>query len=222
MHAYEPRMLNLLGKKGQLRLGVIYDSLSQHSAQELNKVSTYLQKNHDNLKHTFVTVSKSDTLPEAVQMVATNDIDLIAMVTQGATGAKEVFMGSNTFKIMNYVKKCAVLAIPSDSNFQRLKTLAFPSDFSRIFTKFALLPLTELAMLWKTDIQVFHVALEFALNDQQIANQEILKKRCTPLGITFHNIDFDANVAHTIEKYVSEADIDLLAMIRYQHTFWEK
>ncbi len=37
LHAYEPKMLNLLGKKGQLRLGVIYDSLSQYSAHFLGK-----------------------------------------------------------------------------------------------------------------------------------------------------------------------------------------
>ncbi len=223
LHAYEPNALNLLGRKGQLRLGVIYDSLSQYSEQELGKVFAYLKENHNNAKHSFETVSKSDTLQEAVQeMVSTKDIDLIVMGTQGASGAKEVFMGSNTVKVLKHSKKCPVLAVPSDSNFQSLKTLIFPSDFTRSYTKFELLSLTELATLWKTDIQVLHVALEFALNDQQKANQKILKERFAPLDITFYNIDFDADVAHTLERYISQTDVDLLAMIRYQHTFWEK
>ncbi|NNE78443.1 MAG: universal stress protein, partial [Pricia sp.] len=66
LHAYEPNALNLLGRKSQKRLGTIYDSLSQYSEQELNKVLEYLNKNHTNPNHIFETVSKSETLTEAV------------------------------------------------------------------------------------------------------------------------------------------------------------
>lgn len=223
LHAYEPNALNLLGRKGQERLGIIYDSLSQYSEQELDKILNYLKENHQNAKHSFETVSKSNTLQEAVhEMVSIQDIKLIVMGTQGATGAKEVFMGSNTVKVLKHVKKCPVLAVPSDYNFQNLKTLVFPTDFTSGYNKFELLPLTELATIWNSSIQVVHVALEFVLNDQQKKNQKLLKEEFSGFDIVFHDIDYDTDVTHTLEKYIADTNVDLIALIRYHHSFWEK
>lgn len=223
LHAYEPNALNLLGRKGQERLGIIYDSLSQYAEQELDKILKYLKENHQNAKHSFETVSKSDTLQEAVQeMVSILDIKLIVMGTQGATGAKEVFMGSNTVKVLKNVKKCPVLAVPSEYNFQNLKTLVFPTDFTSGYNQFLLSPLTELARLWKSNIQVVHVALEFVLNDQQKKNQRLLKEEFSGFDTVFHDIDFDSNVTHSLENYIADSNVDLIALISYHHSFWEK
>lgn len=223
LHAYEPSALNLLGRKGQQRLGAIYDSLSEYSRQELNKVVAYLKENHHNQKHSFETISESDTLEEAVQLVlAEKDIDLICMGTQGATGTMQVFLGSNTVKVLRKISDCPILVVPDDYNFQSLKSLAFPTDFSKKYKKHQLLPIIELALLWKTDIQVVHVALEFALNDQQLINQKLLKQRLNDLAVTFYNIDFEANVAHTLEKFITDTRVEMMALIRYRHSFWEK
>lgn len=223
LHAYTPKTVNILGKKGQQRLGIIYDSLSEYSRQELDKIMVYLEENHHSPNHNFEPISKSETLEEAVsQFIAEKDIDLVCMGTQGATGAKQVFIGSNTVKVLKKINDCPILAVPDNYDFKSLKSLAFPTDFSKKFEKHQLLPLIELASLWKTDIQIVHVALEFALNDQQLINQKLLKERLTFLKVVFYNIDFEANVGHTLEKFIDNTQVDLMALVRYQHTFWEK
>ena len=223
LHAYEPNALNMLGRKGQQRLGTIYDSLSQFSVRELKKTLEYLHKNHDNANHTFETVSTSETLEEAVQeSIKAKDIDLVVMGTQGTTGAKEIFMGSNTVKVLKKIRKCPVLVVPNDYNFQTLKTLVFPTDFTRTYEKFELLPLTELATIWMASIQILHVAVEFLLNENQKANRNILKKRLSKLNYSFKNVAFEGNVAESVEKYMSKNEADLMVMIRHHHSFWEK
>jgi nucleotide-binding universal stress UspA family protein len=223
LHAYTPKTLNLLSSKSQQRLGVIYNSLSEYSTQELQKVMDYMREHHQNSKHSFEPVSKSDTVEGAVaQFIAEKDIHLVCMGTQGATGSKQVFMGSNTVKVLKKIKDCPILAVPDDYNFQSLKSLAFPTDFSKKYDKHQLLPMVELASLWKTKIQIVHVAIEFALNDQQIIHQNLLKERLADLDVTFVNIDFEANIAHTLEKYIEKTELQMMAMIRYHHTFWEK
>ncbi len=223
LHAYEPQALNMLGRKGQQRLGIIYDSLSEYSRQELDKILLYLKKNHHNPKHSFEAVSKSDTLEEVLeQIMAEKDIDLICMGTQGATGAKQVFMGSTTVKVLKKISNCAILAVPDDYNFQSLKSLAFPTDFSKKYEKHQLSPMTELASLWKTKIQIVHVAVEFELNEQQLINQKLLKERLDDLNVTFYNIDFEANVEHTLEKFMEDTRIEMMALVQYKHSFWEK
>lgn len=223
VHAYEPQALNMIGRKGQQRLGVIYDSLSEYSKQELDKTLLYLSENHHNPKHTFEAISKSDTLEETIEdLLLKKDVDLICMGTKGATGAKKVFMGSNTVKVLKKIQDCSILAVPEDFNFQKLKSLAFPTDFSKKYEKEQLAPIIELATLWNTHIQIIHVAVEFELNDQQLIHKKMLKERLCDLNVTFNNLDFEIDVEHTLKKYMDSTQIEMMVLIKYHHSLWEK
>ncbi|SHF30757.1 Nucleotide-binding universal stress protein, UspA family [Arenibacter palladensis] len=223
LHAYEPKAMNMLGQKSQQRLGVIYDSLAQNSVQELDKILSYLNQNHNNPNHSFEIISRSDTLEGSVkELVRVKDIDLVVMGTQGATGAKEIFMGSNTVKVLKQLNNISILVVPNDFNFQKLKTLVFPTDYTRKYEKFELLPMLELTELWNTAIQVIHVAVEFILTDAQKTNLKILEERLAAYTYSLHDINFDGNIAQSVEQYVNETRADLLTMVRYQHSFWER
>ena len=223
LHAYEPSTLNILGRKDPQRLGVSYDSLSEYSRQELNKVMAYLKENYHNPKHGFEIISKSGSLEKVVaELVAKKNIDLICMGTQGSTGTKQVFMGSNTVKVFKKINDCPILVIPASYGFQSMRSLAFFTDFSKKYKKHQLLPMIELALLWKANIHIVHVAIEFALNDQQLINQKLLKEHLNGLDVTFYNIDFEANVAHTLEKFIDNTQVEMMALVQYQHSFWKK
>ena len=223
LHAFEPKAMNMLGRKSQQRLGVIYDSLAQHSAQELDKILTYINKNHHNPNHSFETISRSDTLEESVmELVSVRDIDLVIMGTQGATGAKEIFMGSNTVKVLRQLKNISILVVPNVFKIQKLKTLVLPTDYTRKHEKFELLPVMELSKLWNTAIQVIHLGEEFVLTDVQKTNIKILEERLAGSNYSLHNLGMEANINKSIEKYVNDTKADLLAMVRYRHTFWER
>ena len=223
LHAYEPNTLNLLDAKSQQRLGVIYDSLKRYSEQQLAKVLDYMNENHKNSNHSFETISKSATLVEAIkEEVSKKDIDLIVMGTQGATSAKEIFMGSQTVKVLKKLKNNPVLAIPTGYNFQVLRSLVFPTDFTRKYEKSELLPLTHLAAQWKAEIKVVHVAVEFILNNTQKANMKILEDRLRESHFSYHQLPLDTNIASSIEHYVMETRADLICMVRYYHGFWER
>ena len=223
LHAYEPKAMNILGQKSQQRLGVIYDSLEKYSDQELDKILIYLNKNHTNPNHSFKTISKSYTLEECIkELVSAGDLDLIVMGTQGATGAKEIFLGSNTVKVLKQLKNSTVLAVPKDYNFQQLKTLVFPTDYTRIYQKFELLPMTEMVRLWKAKINVIHVGVEFELSTVQKSNMKILEERLAGTDYCLNEVAFEANVESSVEQYVMEIRADLLSILRHQHSFWEK
>lgn len=223
VHAYEPSALNLMGKKSQQRLGLIYDSLSKYAEQELQGILKYLEINHQNPNHSFTAISKPETLEEAVTMViAENDIDLLITGTQGATGAKEVFLGSNTVKILHAIKKIPVLAVPTGFNFQKLKTIIFATDFMMSFKKNELIYLQELASLWNAEIEVIYVAVTYDLTENQNNNKSILEKRFKGLDYHFKEVPFNTSVSKSIDTYTEGKNAAILGIIRHQHTFWEK
>ena len=223
LHAYEPKPLNLLGRKGQQRLGTIYESLADHSKQELRKILDYLKKNHHNPKHDFVTLSRSDTLVDAIKKVLDDeDIDLICMGTQGATGAKELFMGSNTVKVLNQIEHCPMLIVPAEHDVKGLNILAVATDYSKKYSNEQLLPLTDLVSVWHPEINIVHVTLEAALSDRQKANQRFLTNSFEGSSVRFQDLDFETGVAHDLNKFIADNQVDILALIRYRHTIWEK
>ncbi|MCK5441693.1 MAG: universal stress protein [Maribacter sp.] len=223
LNAYKSDLLNVLGDKSQQRLGVIYDSLAKNADLELEKILLYLKKNHFNSKHTFETLSKSDNLVGAIKKVLLEkDIDLIVMGTKGATGAKKVFLGSNTVKVLKEIRSCPIMAVPETYNFQALKRMAFPTDYSHLFSKAELHVLLELASLWKTQVQIVYVARDFLLNDGQKLNQKFLKKRLKGLEISFHKANMQSNVANSIDEFVHDNEVDMIVLVHYKHTFLEK
>ena len=223
LHAFEPSPLNLMGSKNHQRLSVIYDSLSKNSKKELEEILTYFAINHKNLKHQFSTHSKPGNLEDAVELaVNENDIDILIMGTQGATGAKEVFLGSNTVKVLKKVTNIPILTVPTGYNFQSLKSVLFATDFTVPYKKNGLEPIIELSKIWKSTIEIVHVSVEFILNEHQESNKEVLKERLSGLDYKFKNLPFEIDVSKSIDKYAENSHSSILSLIRHQHTFWEK
>ncbi|NKI25194.1 universal stress protein [Arenibacter sp. 6A1] len=223
LNAYDPELSKVLGEKGKQRLGVIFDSLAEQSDRGLDKVLTYLGEHHRNPTHTFEKISKSDHLINAIsETVRQKEIELIVMGTTGATGAKEIFIGSNTVKVLHKIRNRAILAVPEAHNFQQLKRIVFPTDFSNYFEAHELEPLIRLASLWKAEVYVFQVALEFVMSDTQKSNKELLSKRLKGIEHSFHKVEIEVNVAKAITEFARETEADMIALMHYHHSFMEK
>jgi len=223
LNTYEPKLANLMGSKSKERLGVIYDSLAENSKLQLDKTMQYLHKNHVRGNHTFEQVSISNDIEHAIKkLVAERDIDLIVMGTKGATGAKEVFMGSNTVKVIKKVRACPIIAVPHKYDLKALKTVVFPTDFTHPYNKNELKPLIDLVSLWKAEIMVLQVAQEYELHDEQKKNLKQLSKRLQDVKHSFHKVEMWNNVAEATNKFADDKDVELIALIHYPHTFMEK
>lgn len=223
LNTYEPKLANLMGNKSKERLGVIYDSLSENSKLQLDKTMQYLLENHSRSNHKFESVSISNDIEHAInQMVVDRDIDLIVMGTKGATGAKEVFMGSNTVKVIKKVRRCPIIAVPHSYDFKALKSVVFPTDFTHPYSKSELKPLIDVVSLWNAEIAILQIAQEYELHDEQKRNLKQLSHRLQDVKHSYHKVEMWNNVAEATNKFAGENDMDLIALIHYPHTFMEK
>lgn len=223
LNAYTLSSTNLIGRRSAGRLGTLYEAIEDASERGLQELVDALRKNNSNSNHAFYTISKPDMPLGAIkELIAQKDIDLIVMGTKGATGAKKVFLGSNTVKVIMAINKCPVLAVPGSYTFQGLKKLMFPTDFIRPFSKRELYGLIELAKLWKPNIRIFHLTKDIPLTDEQINNKKILKDFFIGLDYNFYNGILDEAITESIQKFVEEKQADIVALLHYKRTFLEK
>ncbi|WP_350285333.1 universal stress protein [uncultured Croceitalea sp.] len=223
LHTYEPKAQNISGFKSSARAGQVYQSMAEQSKEELAKILAYVNTNYSNKKHHFQTNSVSGGLVETIKKIIPKyDIDTIVMGTKGATGAKEIFLGSNTVKVLKAVKNCMILVVPKSYDFKSLTSVVFPTEYTHFFPKNILQPVLQLMAHWKSEIKIFHVAQEFKLSDVQLSNKQILKKRFEDHPYGFYKVSIKKTVSKAIRDFSKEQKADLIVLTNYKHTFFEQ
>ncbi|WP_420601121.1 universal stress protein [Flagellimonas sp.] len=223
LNTYDPNQKNVIGARTYVRTGMIIDALAESSENGLKKIETYLKENHENPLHRFEFVSLKGDLGSVLKgYQKQKDADYIVMGTLGATGAKEVFMGTNSVRVLKSVRECPIILVPHAYDLQQFECIVFPTDFSRFYDKYELTPLIELAKLTNAKCKVLYLTQEFDKNEVQEQNQKILQDRLSGLDIEFYDVEYDSKLAKSINKFAQEEQADLIAIIHYQHTFFEK
>ncbi|WP_271393446.1 universal stress protein [Aequorivita sinensis] len=107
----------------------VYDGILNDNKKELEKLIRHCESQSENENFTFVPKIDFDNIVDAVnQAVSLNNIELIIMGTNGATGAEEVVFGSNTLKLIRKAN-CPVLAIPEGYVFNKIESVLLSVNY---------------------------------------------------------------------------------------------
>lgn len=208
----------ILHSPGQIGLGDIYQSVS---AEELEALKKQLEKDFNNPKHTIYTHSAFNILvDEIVQLAKAKEADLIIMGTQGATGAKEIFLGSHTVHVIKKAP-CPVIAIPADFEYETPKEILFPTDFEVNYQEEQLEQLIYLAKLHKARLEVIHISSGYELTEQQTKNKAVLDGLLKDSTHVFHDLP-SQEIIEGINSFQLKTKVSLLVMIQNKHTFLER
>lgn len=200
------------------------DEVKCNSEEGLKQFLLRINKECPNTNHKFVPISSFSLLVDEIKdIIETQKIDLVITGTKGTSGLDEVFMGSNTVRIIKAVKTCPVLAIPQHFKFKAPSEIAFATDFNRFYTSSELRPLLEMAKSFKASIRIVHVQYEIkSLTEVQQFNLNMLRKYLSTVEHYVHTISELNSISKTLEVFTNELGIHLLAMLNYQHSYMEK
>ncbi len=222
VHAYQPGVGYLLADRGEKQLWAVYEELKKASEAKMSEVTAYLEKEYQNPHHRFRTVCRQGELTAVIRdLLDSETVDLIVMGTQGATGAKRVFMGSNTVRVIRTVKNKPIVAVPQAYDLQRLQKVLFPTDYLRPFEAFELQPLLELLRAWKARLHIVYAAAEFRLNPTQEAHKKQLEDLLQQVAHKTEEIPLGKKVSRTLTRYSRESEADLIALVHHRHPFFE-
>ncbi len=197
--------------------------IESNSKTGLKNVMERINETFDYTNHSYKTISSLNLLVDEIKAIVHREkIDLIVTGAKGATGLEEVFLGSNTVRIIKCIKNCPVLAIPKDFHFSELQEIAFATDFNRFYTISELLPLVEMATAFNATIHIVHVQYKIKdLTEIQQFNLNMLCKYLKGVEYHIHTVTELNSVSKTLEAFSDDMDIHLLAMLNYQHSLME-
>ncbi|WP_296381523.1 universal stress protein [Winogradskyella sp.] len=195
--------------------------MSDNAKEELLELKEMAENANVNANHEFKIILSIEAMDDAIEFaIQKYKIDLIVMGTKGATGAKEIFFGSNTVKIIKHIKSCPILLVPHEYDFVEPKQIAFPTDYNRFYGE-ELLPLKRLVELYNSKIRIVHINEEKNLSHLQDYNVAMLKTYLENYPHSFHWMPDYTKKANAIVDFIEELNINILVMINYKHSFIE-
>ena len=201
------------------QLAILEGEMFESSRKNLEKLVSGFDKNEN---HVYHTISDYNFFIDSVkQYVAEKEIDLVVMGTKGATGAKEIFLGSNTGDVLMKTD-CNVIAIPENSNYKAPKEIVFPTDFKLKYERDDLAPLIELAVTNEATLRILHFSQDGQFTEEQVRNKRVLDSYLETLRHSFHtltNIDFEEALNCFVQ---SRGNVDMIAMISGHYNFFQR
>ncbi|MEL6918829.1 MAG: universal stress protein [Bacteroidota bacterium] len=221
LHTYTPAIYQaeyLIHSPGQIGL----EDVHQYRAlTQLNQLMDNLKKASDNPKHIFIPHAAFNLLvDEVLDTVEKEQIDLIVMGTQGATGAKEILFGTNAVHVIKKAN-CPVLVIPPNFEYETPKEILFPTDYEVEYSADRLKELIQIAQLHVSSIEVVHVSTGYELTEIQEVNKSGLDGILNNIAHLFHDMP-SQDIIDAINNFQLKKKMNLLVMIKNKHTFLER
>jgi len=221
LHTYTPAFYRADYALGGAMYSAIPDIGADISLARLEKTLKDVKEQFPNENHDFEIVSAFNTLTdEIIEISKKKDIDLVIMGTQGATGAKQIFLGSGTVHAIRKAR-VPILAIPENCTFEPIKDILFPSDFLAPYKKEEIATIIEVAEAHGAKITLLHVWEVIELTERQRKNKRILLKELA--NVSYVQVQVEGKkLPEAILEYIDDNEVDLLTMMNRNHSFFER
>ncbi len=219
LNTYTPDFINSRVMAVTPITGMEEDHMQRRSEEGLQYLVERLERDFPDSGNTYETISSFSLLPEEIrERVALGQTDLIVSGTTGATGLKEVFMGSNTVRILRAASTCPVLVVPEDSAFKEPERIGFATDFTRPFTGAQLDLIHFFVTRFQSELHIVHIGTEDALNSLQQFHKKELFLELELLNPKIQWVGPETSKVSDLQKVIAESGIDLLILIRNEHS----
>ncbi|MCK0160565.1 universal stress protein [Allomuricauda sp. F6463D] len=225
LNSYEIGASGLSTKMAGANETRLYNLIKEQSDRELKRELEKIQGISKNPNHEFIIRSVAGTLVNAVgKTVYNEEIDYIIMGTKGSSGLKEVFMGSNTYKLIKEIDFCPVIAVPDDYQPDgKIDSILLATGYEHLFENYELKPVLNIAEHFNAKLWITHVGSLDELTSTQEASKLALEKRLKSINYEFVEVEKETSVNQTIQKVVdTDRAIDMVVMINQDHTFFER
>lgn len=230
---YAAKMLN--GKSGtSIILYYVYDSLAAGSdgsllveddsdrnivlGQALNNLRNEISEGSD-VEIQTVTDHGSSVVDTIERYVRHHGIDMVIMGITGASRLEQIFMGSNTLKVVD-LGLCPVMIIPPDARYVEIREVGLTSDFKEVAATTPFAPIKELLDLFKPTLYIINVDTEHYV---EITEEYKAEKKVFDTHLVKYNPQYAFirlyDFLDAINQFAKDREIDFIITIPRKHSF---
>ncbi|MFS4417179.1 universal stress protein [Maribacter sp. 2307ULW6-5] len=221
LHTYTPPVFHaayIMGSPGHIGLG---DDQKVRATERLKELKERVVRELADPQHQFSLRAAFNGLAEEIAAMAKREkVHLVVMGTQGATGATEILFGSHTVQAIQK-SGCPVIAVPSKYEMAPLEHILFPTDFEIDYASTPLDLLLDICQTQGARLTVMHVSSGHPKTEAQKEHRAALAARLSQTDHAMEELP-DQDLITAINGFQEKYPIQLLAMVRNKHTFFER
>ncbi|MDB5253079.1 MAG: hypothetical protein JWP27_2248 [Flaviaesturariibacter sp.] len=164
----------------------------------------------------------SSDFPEALTRFARHAAaSLIVMGLTGKTKLEQIFMTSNTLKIVDK-NPCPVMVVPPSADFNSIRNVALTSDFKDVDKSTPFEPIRKVLELFQPNLHIVNVNSDHyvSLTEEFLAERNKMAEMFADFNPEFFFIG-TYNFHDTINQFVQDKNIDMVITIPRSHSFIE-
>lgn len=222
LHTYTPVSISAGRMVDNYSSFDLQDITKETAERKLKGIEDRLKTEFNNANHTFITMVSFNTLTsEMVEVVKKKEIEFVIMGTKGATGAKEIFIGSNTMQTIKNLK-CPVIAIPSGFKYEKPSEILFPTDYKIHKANKYLSLIKELCENNNNNskLHILNVSQDISLKEKQEQTETFLDDFFKETIHLFHNTE-NQDLVKAIITFKKTYKINFLIMVHNEHNLFE-
>ncbi|MGO3183569.1 MAG: universal stress protein [Aequorivita sp.] len=194
--------------------------VQERSDQNIERLKVQMDFYDKNEKHDFHFMNEFGSFFDVMKkVVEKEDIQLVVMGTQGETDNKAVIMGSNALNVMEEIRNCPVLVIPSTVLFKDPNEIVFPTSFRTHYKEKELGILVEISRLLNSPIRILNVQKSKTLTKAQLENKELLDTILAPASFT-HHVLYDIDLKDGVRSFIQSRQSEMIAVVNKKHNFF--
>lgn len=209
-------------------------SLTNYSTDKLNAAKEKATINLNNLKmkaeelgtplkHKFEIILSFYYLDDCINYSAKkHEIDYTFIGTKGATNMKELFLGSNTTRVIQNTKICPTIVVPENYPFVELNQITILSDLNHPMNKELLSPVNQLAKDKQSKINLLHISKNEELSYSESQELDSLKSNLNNYDTYFNLYTNSSNKQNIVNDFIKDTNTNLLVLLYYKKDFLEK
>ncbi|MEO9966653.1 MAG: universal stress protein [Reichenbachiella sp.] len=173
----------------------------------------------DSITHSFLvnSAATAEVIGETAEM---RKADLVIMGTSGAFGLDEILLGTNAFNAIKSTD-CPVIVIPEKASFTSPSSIGLAADYHKVPVKSVFEPIIVLAKMYGSQVHILNVSKTNKIGNQESHQAKKFEQYFKNIQHTYH-FEIEKNVEEGINNYLSNHKIDLMVIVKRQHSLMEK
>lgn len=199
--------------------------IERNRMKQLDELQAWLGATHPAVT-TTIHLLKGTVVKAVLAFTESHSVDLIVMGTRGASGLKEVFMGTVSAAIISKTR-VPVFAIPAAYEAKEIDNMLFCTN--RFEKNTGLLStITNMATLFSANL---HIAVfldtdtadasDFLYNTRELSHYLAFLKKTYPNVLCSGDLLEGKDFEQTIEGYQTGKGVDIIVMVTYPKSFWD-
>jgi nucleotide-binding universal stress UspA family protein len=201
---------------------LLKESLALENKRCMEKLMERIKTLPSHKRHTFIPLILTDYFVDAIKReVQDKNINLILMGTKGASGLRQIAMGTNTGAVITKVK-CPLLAIPQNASYRKLREVAFPTDFQIVYDIRVLEDLIKILTATGASLRILYMSKNSeGLSEEQQRNKDFLDDYLKEIEHSFHILK-GGRLETSVQCFIDSRDIDMVAMVAKNLNFIQR